>query len=236
MNEECYQGGLSSRNERLLQRYYDADRSLFVSLMARYLLGSSKEANLFLKSLEEQSVLLRMWAKEQESSVECWDIIEQRIAQEEHAQIFLGERKVVPVRRLSVSPFAWSLSGAVVSAVFVFGIMSSFAPTGVGFDPQAALNNEMRPVVAQANPELASIPIVARGAEPDLPVRLVSTAPQPSEVEVDWLLSDGSVRMIQGSRGEVPIIWIKRKRSIPGSPSESAPRRIPQAVVVNNGR
>jgi hypothetical protein len=77
------------------------------------------------------------------------------------------------------------------------------------------------------------------------PSQIPSVSSRP--VEVDWMRSDGSVRMIQDPRAGTPIIWVTRRSQVPqltrrgirkSDSRESAPRRslqqrVPTATFVS---
>lgn len=53
-------------------------------------------------------------------------------------------------------------------------------------------------------------------------------------VEVDWLRSDGRVRMLQGAKERVPIIWVRRRTPAEKRQGEVRDyRQVPMAVPVN---
>lgn len=221
---------LSDRQERLIMRFADGECGPLARLKAKKLVRRSASARRFLDDLRHTSVFMGGYEndlhKSESGQVDLWKRVEQRIEQEERAAIFLGERRAgvkVDIFKefFSSSSLAAGLSGGVVAALllaFVWtpdGAMlpvpeSSDAPAGSAPLAQAVSN----PAVATQNPVQRSVKLVSQGAPAARQRSMFNSGnivAETSGVEVDWMRSDGQVRMIQHPESSVPIIWVKKR-------------------------
>lgn len=190
---------LSEREERLLSQYFDGEAGFVNSLRARRMITQRGDAREFVRVLSviRDGTLVKA---EHQAPVGLWNRIEARIEQEQRSELFLGERRgrrglAEPLhdggRRLfSLEHLMWGISGGVVTA----GVM-------VLLSSQALFDTRRYPV--------------------PVPIRLVSQsgpeqlARQPRVVEVDWMRSDGRVRMMHDpERSSGSIIWVQKRKPV----------------------
>lgn len=224
---------LTNYSMRVLSMYHDGECGLFTRSIARFLLASNKNAISYLDSLSEQGTLIKSWSREEEQRTINWDHLSQRISQEEYSQVFLGDRKGSVEKSNSwFKPLGWGLSGAFASAMLVFSVM-----VGGVSDPQSKIDYSK-----VSDKSLYGIPVVSQVNSPSVPTSRRVSVQSNSPIELEWLRSEGNLRMITPVRqGEVPIIWIKPKSRKVKSQNELAnpansQTRVPQAIVVNNAK
>jgi hypothetical protein len=224
--------GLSERQERLLMRVADGQVGFFDRRRASALLEKSAAARNFVDGIRNSGALSRVALLNSADSdlrtheVDLWGRISRRIEEEERAELMLGrrvtdERERAPLgwfERLGFDRLAWGLTGGMVAAsltVFILRQPPSAARDQQNFSvaslplPHVAFNNTERSLPAIA-PVSTSAPVSFSSAEHNV-------------VEVDWMRSDGRVRLMQDPSERSAIIWIKR-RDIPRA-VEAAQRR-----------
>lgn len=193
---------LSEKQELLLMRAHDGECSFFARWQAQRLLKRNPGAVRFQNSLQALQPLLEDTEEpENTSDGELWNKIERRIADEEHAALFLGERRFDADPESREGGRNWLLVAAPLSAAalalfFYFdGGVNTQAGSGTGAvarstaNTVAALDRQAVPVSVTANSHFSG---------------------DSNPWEVEWIRSEGRVRMIQNSRGRVPILWINR--------------------------
>jgi hypothetical protein len=194
---------LSEQQEMLLSSYVDNECSFLSRVRAERLIKRSEAAKLFVKNLKNTSQTYRSLFSETTSSPDLWDKISQRITAEERAALYLGERRPTTERAESPSRGGFlsrhavigGLSGAAVAACV---LMLVTRPTKPG---------EILPVytggpVAATN--RSAFHQASLGSSPQ------GTAPS-SAMEVDWMRSTGSLKIIQSPSDNSAIFWVRRR-------------------------
>lgn len=202
---------LTEGQQLLLSKFYDGECGYLESLRAKRLLARSPDAVEFCRQLDsvKDSCISKLSITTSDgSSVNLWDRVSARIEQETRAEMYLGKRRMTHDKRGSLwerfaSPYALAggVSGAALAAIMlVVGYSSSGVTTFVA--PQTAATNEfqlVRPVAMGAN--TGRIPTTLR-------------VPGSSSLEVDWVRSQGSLKLIPDPNGSSAIIWVRRKPGV----------------------
>jgi hypothetical protein len=232
---------LSLREEMLLMKFYDKECSWFERCVSEVLLKRKKLARLFVDVLQKESEVCRDFCENIDNpvsfgkdfddgiAVDLWDRVERRILQEEKSAIFQGARiqssdltgarlGILGQEKEEVGSFtswmtrgAWGASGAFLtaSALLLFQSPSLKANAPVSFTSNI---QSYVPVALQEG-------VVSGSAEPSTQVsNQINGAPVTTMVsspyEVEWLRSDGRVRIVDSdSRHSAPIIFIKKNKS-----------------------
>lgn len=232
---------LSEKEELLLMKALDGEGSFVEDLRAKWLLKRSTLARDF----------VRLWGKVRTETVseldsrvpvdlDLWPRIAQRIEQEQRAELFLGKRTFKAERVWFRSP-ALGLAGASMAAA---ALMFLVLPRGEsllrsGGLPQGgagvALQNNVGPV-SQLEPVAFSGAETQHRDRPQIIERGVPEAMLPQTMEVDWMRSDGRLKVIPMPSGQGGIIWVKRKNgSVVGVPSSVVRRSNPETFDVAGG-
>lgn len=201
---------LSEKQQLLLSKFHDGECGCIESLIAKRLLARSSDAVEFcqqLDSLKDCCLSNLSITTSQGESVNLWDRVHARIEQETKAEFYLGKRRIAQTRETLwerlVSPHALAggLSGAALAAfLLVVGYRSPGVTTFVA--PQTASTNQfqlVRPVAMSA--DTARAPATLR----------VPGGASRSSFEVDWVRSQGSLKLIPDPNGSSAIIWVRRK-------------------------
>ena len=245
---------LTVSHERLLMRYHDGECSWFTTRRAKALLAISTEAKEHLAHLQQLAQTVDNFSHATVTPTDLWSRIERRIDQEEKAALYLGKR-------------SFSATGGVqrytgLSGAFTFGVPVAACVLAVSFfvfsGSEAPVNEIRQNVASIAVPgrviESRSVLPVANTApvtyaDPSTGVQVSPTAQfvrSHDPWEVEWIRSDGRVRMIHQSSGRAPVLWIKRHnngtslhrdqvhRLQDGSELRIIDKRIPQAIAVVN--
>ena len=190
---------LSEQEELLLSQYFDGECSFFARRRAQRLLLSNPLAQTFLDNLSAVGSECRALAESRADTVDLWARISTRIDAEEKAAFYLGERREsasqsILSRVRPTQALFGGLSGAVVAAavlVFVAApadkVQNSPSPSASAFKQAAIGAFEARPAAFQAQAK--------------------------SAMEVDWMRSNGSVKLIQNPAGKSATIWVRRKKA-----------------------
>jgi hypothetical protein len=256
---------LSEKQERLLMCYHDAACSWFGGVRARRLLGNSESARQYVESLQAISSAMKSPSSSSATSVELWQGVARRIEQEERAALYLGKRTFVDKGRsanqgrvfngfwvgvpvVAASALALALVWLPGSETSPLGGTETF--TGTAPRLQTAQNEQVLP----ASQQNLVLPVSAQGSVEQRPseMALAQNTPLPSYArsqdpwEVEWIRSDGRVRMIQHRAGRAPILWINRQGSMGRLPTQEVHRLkdgselrildnpVPQAITVSN--
>lgn len=199
---------LSEQQELLLSSYVDNECSFLSRLRAERLIKRNDTAKLFVQNLKNTSQTYRSLFSDTAASTNLWDKISQRIDAEERAALYLGQRKPATVadERSALANFfskqalIGGLSGAAVAAC-VLMLVSRPAKPG-----------EIIPVYTGG-------PVAAHNASAFHQASLGS-APQAagagSSMEVDWMRSNGSLKIIQNPSDNSAIFWVRKR---PGAPT-----------------
>jgi hypothetical protein len=198
---------LSERQELLLSSYVDNECSFLSRLRAERLIKQNETAKLFVQNLKNTSQTYRSLFSDTAASTNLWDKISQRIDAEERAALYLGQRKPATVAQerptlanfFSKQALLGGLSGAAVAAC-VLMLVSRPAKPG-----------EIIPVYTGG-------PVAAHNASAFHQASLGS-APQAavagSSMEVDWMRSNGSLKIIQNPSDNSAIFWVRKRSGAP---------------------
>jgi len=202
---------LTPREERLLECYHDGECGFVRRYIAERLMKENVAARGYIESLERvRRVSVARGACSGE--IDLWSKVAVRIAQEEHAAVFLGERRESWGERLvgfvrEHRHVAWGIpSGAALAGVLLLFI------SPVGESPERGMSEVARNSTTPPVVNLASTDVgrpVGRFREP---------------VEVDWVRGSGRVRVMQDAHRNSAIIWVRRPQSprfLPGERFDS---------------
>lgn len=266
---------LSEKQERLLMCYHDEACSWFGGIRARRLLAISEAAREYAQSLEDISTVMSSPAQMRSGSVQLWQGVVRRIEQEERAAMYLGKRIFADRTRSKAAARDYSFfkAGVPVAAIGALAVAFLMLPVqefdsanengarlqtvqqGVserspqqGFVMSVAANNP----VTQPSASLASASLASAGQASSSNLALSQSTPVPQygrsqdPWEVEWIRSDGRVRMIPHRAGRAPILWINRQESFgrlhgqevhrlqDGSELRILEKTVPQAITVSD--
>jgi hypothetical protein len=214
---------LSERQQVLLSRFHDGECSCLQSWLAKRLISRNPDAQAFLHQLTDlkdccvefvncQTPHATTEASTEASGGEGIDFCNRvmaRIEQEARAELYLGKRRVEQPqvslweRLTSRHSLAGGLSGAAVAATVL----------AVLYQP-STINTFRAPVSVASNNPLQLVRPVAIESGVNRLAGLPSTLPRVvthRPLEVDWVRSQGSLKLIPDSSGSSAIIWISRK-------------------------
>ena len=212
---------LSEREELLLMKYHDGAANAFERSRAHRLLRKNSEARAYLEGLSRVEGVAKEYVKEvSEEANDLWNQVALRINQEEKLEVWLGERKHDSKRNhfdfSAFTPKEWGFAGALATAC-VAVLAFYVGPLFQEMSPTAQIATESSTATTAAGPKrLPAVSLVSDGATTREPPRLLEPE-MPYGVEVDWMRSQGSVRMIQDPSGKSAIIWVKPRRHKIGS-------------------
>jgi hypothetical protein len=196
---------LSEQQELLLSSYLDNECSFISRLRAERLIKRNETAKLFVQNLKNTSDTYRSLFSESTQSPDLWDKISQRIDAEARAALYLGQRKppTETHEKPSVAHFfskqalVGGLSGAAVAACVLLFISR---PTKPG---------EIIPVYT-GGPVAAHNPSAFHQASLGSPQQAAVAG---SSMEVDWMRSNGSLKIIQNPSNNSAIFWVRKRPS-----------------------
>lgn len=209
---------LSSRQERLLGRFFDGECRFWEKLAAGRLVRTSPAARAYLDSLKG---LREACAPRRAADVDLWSRISARIEQEQRSAILLGKRELNASWHERISGFrerfgsrmAWGVSGAFAAACAGFLALSIDAPGKKG-TPE---------LVADAKPAASSnLQLVSEHSGKAGTPKIIDPS-YPVALEVDWMRSDGRVSLMQDPARRSAIIWVKKRRTGRGEIFDSRP-------------
>ncbi len=197
---------LSEHQELLLSSYVDNECSFFSRIRAERLIKGNDSARLFVRNLQQTSQTYRSLFSDTHKSPDLWDKISQRIEGEERAALYLGQREPAtaqddgsPLARfLSKQAVLGGLSGAAVAACVLLFISR---PTQPG---------EIIPVYT-GGPVAAHNPSAFRQASLESARQAPTSG---SSMEVDWMRSTGSLKIIQNPHDNSAIFWVRKRPSV----------------------
>lgn len=215
---------LTEKQQMLLSAYVDDECSRLSRFFAERLIKTNSEARLFVQNLKNTSQTYRSLATSNDSSVNLWDRISQRIEGEERAALYLGQRKPVTTsnapslleRLLSRQAIVGGLSGAAIAATVLLLVSRPSKP------------GEILPVYTGG-------PVAAHNSSAFHQASL-GNEPQSfgarSAMEVDWMRGNGSFNIIQNPNDKSAIIWV-RKRPSTGTSRAQGIKPTPTIRVLN---
>ncbi len=212
------------KEEKLLSRYIDNELGILGKFKAKSLLKRSSEARDVVEGLSEQSELVSSLSTNS-LKVNLADKIFQRIEQEEKAEFYLGKRRNLEKQERD-SAFSWGLVGTLASAAACLALFFTFANDN---------SDNIETQVAKVQKESF------QAERQSSTVQLTSVSDsgfdfEDPSVEVEWLKSDGRVKMIPAkNEKQMPIIWIKPRR-FGDTPRiiETPELNFPRAITVKN--
>jgi hypothetical protein len=228
---------LTENQEILLSQYSDGECGVWRSIVARRLISRNPAAKDFLLALQRvRNTYTSELSTAQPPTVDLWDRISNRITQEERTALYLGERRLEhqaqsPWSEANWSSALWSrirspyavvggVTGAACAAIL---LTVMYRPSEiVSFSaPQTAMQNTMSYVQPVA--------VSGKSYRP----RVAPPLQQPS-LEVDWMRSHGSVKVIPDPNGSSAIIWVRRRQALPARPRiQSEARTAPTLRAAN---
>ncbi|MEY4668353.1 MAG: hypothetical protein RL518_1052 [Pseudomonadota bacterium] len=195
--------GLSEQQQLLLSLYVDNECSFISRMRAEWLIKRNSFAQVFVQNLRNTSQTYRSLFSDTASSPELWDRISQRIDVEERSALYLGERKPATEQREQPALIAWfskqsvigGLSGAAVAACVLMLVSPPTRPA------------EILPVYT-GGPVAAHNPSAFHQASLGASAQGISAGPS---MEVDWMRSNGSLKIIQHPNDKSAIFWVRKR-------------------------
>ncbi len=199
---------LPGRQEKLLQQYLDGECGFIGRKRAELLLRKNALAREFMRSLKSlRSEARGMLAKDVPPPPDrLWERVAMRLEEEERAAFFLGARRIK--RERSFPRISWSIPGAAVAA----GLAAFFIMQQPDEKKTVASQNESYGFKEASAFPIPAVSLVSQGASRGYQAPRII---EETDVEMDWLRSDGRVSVIPGPNRRGPIIWIKRERAVP---------------------
>ncbi len=215
---------LNEGEEVLLMKFFDGQCAFLERGKAQRLIEQSQSACEYMDMLRKAAQAAQTLGRQQTLKVDLWQEVSRRIDAEEHAAIFLGKRDTHAHPSLSerVRGFfsnAWNLgiSGAAVTAgLAFFMLLPATTPTS---DDAEQMVDMVRGVSYEAADASRAANVGGALASSNAEVRPVGIHGRPqildeqtaNVVEVDWMRSDGRLRMLHEPSERSAIIWVKRR-------------------------
>ncbi|MBN8550365.1 MAG: hypothetical protein J0M12_13715 [Deltaproteobacteria bacterium] len=211
--DDKMQAQITEHEELLLMKFFDGQCSFLERGKAQRLIEQSSSAAQFFTTLQASSRLTQDALKAQ-PKVDLWDAVSRRIESEEHAALFLGKRESQRERSFSercVEFFSsrWSLglSGAAVAASVALFLVAPF---------KSGTANTSEQMVELVRGVSYDAPSTQAGSASVQPVGVhgrprILNEQAPNVVEVDWMRSDGRLRMLHEPTESSAIIWVRRR-------------------------
>jgi hypothetical protein len=243
METKAEQKPLSDYQERLIAAFLDGECSIIQRWRAVRLLKNNPLAQEYQEQLKAASrgVVEAMRGGEAQSAghkpVDLWQRVSARIMQEDRAEIFLGRRRV-RVKEGSawkdslMAPLGWGMSGAFATALLallVFRANPVGAPVGdnvAKLSPPSQLEasgSDLSSGISPVSLEQQKGPSPRLGSPAAIEEPVLAGVPQraPRVFEVDWMKSQGRVKVIPDPAQRAAILWVQRNRPIISQPVES---------------
>lgn len=211
---------LTIKQQQRLQKYIDGESSTICKFFTKRLIERNEEAKEFVDSMLNLSLGIKQsQIKPRVNSDELWNKISLRLDQEEKARFYLGERRSGAVEKsgfknLFVNPYFTGASVALAS-FFLGIIIKSQAVPNVTDVASSTIKR-----YSDFSSNIPSLQSVNYGNS-----RPTTRAISP-EIDIDWVKSDGHVRLLSSPNGANNIIWVKRR---------SAPIYIRKKPIKNPG-
>jgi len=212
------------RQEMLLCSYYDGQSGFFGSLRARRLLARCPKAREFYEQLSKASVASASYfslGKEGElqhdNTSDLWERVSQRIDQEERAALYLGNRKFNVSGATSAPDFGRLLkistgfAGSMAIAAMALFVFLPAANVSLHQNNQPITMGDMASSSTRNFTEASAEGVNYVSHERVEPLRITENRLNRA-MEVDWMRSQGRVRLIQAPSERSAIIWVKRDR------------------------
>lgn len=223
---------LDEWDEALLMKYVDGECGFFGRRRAASLLKRNVHAKRFVHELRFccKKGCEGLMPKEEP---ELWGRISARIAQEERTAVLLGGRELRKewswslASALSWSRLSWSgaAAGAAMAGLALFVVQSDFGGSGVDSNDTLSASISSSPMIE---------PVVAKVRESRPSITLRRSDP----IEVDWVRSNGRVKVIHDRSSAGGILWVSRATSElieaeADEPIRIIEKRVPRAYSVS---
>ncbi len=240
---------ISERDELLLCRYFDGEAGLWSRFRAKRIISHSAAAQEFYGSLDKiKGVVSANSGAQTDDVADLWDKISARLDSEERAAFYLGERHNSSHEQnrsywhnfISSQALWGGLSGAATTALVLLFVAarpnSDSSLAAVQGDLRSSPQNGFRQI-ALGNPmsfidnggrqssllhQARSMTIRDRDALSARPRMLTERS---SSMEVDWMRSNGPLKLIQNPSEQSTIIWVKRRSTLPTQDTLSESRQ-----------
>lgn len=197
---------LSEKQQSILSAYYDRELGFLTNFYVEKFLLQSPAAKEFLAELSSLSA--QFIADYQPAEIDNkWNVLNSRLLQIDKNSIFheadLPKISIVESfwkRHPIPATLATASTAFCLGLIFKLGFVNLFETTPVNTAPQT---------IASA----VTSPNITSAVSTNLPVTLASNHGLRSAVELDWVKSDGRIRMIPAGKGTSNIIWVKAPRS-----------------------
>lgn len=199
---------LSERQELLLCKYNDCECNFLERFLAKRLIEMNPNAKKFATSLqtccsESKKILSECGTK----SVDLWSRVCARIEAEDRAAVMLGKRNVTEGREPFFEKFGLGRFGYGFAAASAAAVIAAVVILPSAF--QNSYTNGQQVASAGSNSN-GNIHFVGASAASE-PIQILEKR-VPSTVEVDWMKSAGSVRMMNERSDRSPFLWIKVRK------------------------
>lgn len=224
---------LNDRERSLLMSYHDSSRDLSQLTFTerwklRRVLREKPEAELFLKFLTNISaqVVEAVTSQNIRLNKSLWSNIDQRIDQEERAALYLGKRDLSLDRdnrglgQLATwAEYRWAVPSAVAASLIVAGgLFMSKAGQVDSLTSRATIARSSNSTAGSMGAETSSLSRVRFASkQDDLPQIIEPSRNRPqtlSNVDVDWVHSDGAVRFLSDPERNSTMIWVKKRAPV----------------------
>jgi len=229
---------LTEIEEELLVRFFDGECNALERRQVRALIEKREAATEYLGQLGRGSKVLKSYFDAPDAGSDMWQRVSRRIADEERSAVFLGQRvKENSVRGFVEELFSFrglglsGLGAAITASVLLFvmqinpaGLSTNSDGLSKGLDYMSASrelsSSSMQPVStnsflppSELSPNLVSSNPGVESGGLSLPISRLVQERFPSTMEVDWVRSHGSVRLIQDPSDRSPVIWVQKRNS-----------------------
>ena len=211
--DRSLKGSLTEHEEKLILRYLDRQANLIDKFKIKRLLSKNAAAGEYLGTMKNLGEKLRADAHSlsfQSTRVDLWNRISNRIDQEQRAELFLGRRQATSVRPNAFhNLFSRPLyvgAGAFATAAVMLLIVPMLRTTGGG----TTLGVNPEQMASRIQLSTPAVNLVSTGRERP---RIIEEG-VPTSMEVDWMRSNGRVRVIQDPTDSSAIIWVKKRGNL----------------------
>jgi hypothetical protein len=220
---------LSEHQERFLSAYKDSELGFFGTAYVEKILLKKAAAREFLLQVSDLSNSIQTELANLDSSKERnpnWNVLNSRLLQIDKNSVFHDASFPFSEEAISKTSF-WkrhplSATLATATTAFCLGLVLKLGFLNyLGVDQ--TVNSPQNIVTATNNSELYM--------KPNAPVTLASAnnfskpSSVGSSVELDWVKSDGRIRLIPAKDGSTNIIWVKAPRNVYLENLPNQPRR-----------
>ena len=203
---------MNTKDELLLSKFIDGECSLFERFRANRVLTRSPEAPEFLENLKTTKQYLKQTLSSSHYDLSgedtLWLRVSNRIEEEERAVVFLGERAKDRNTSRLLKEYSQGIFG---NSGMMWGGVTGTAVVAAALMVFVSIKDESSPSLL-ANSQVSSrLTTPAGGAAGRRPVILERSLG--SAMSVDWMRSNGPVRVTEDPHDGAPMIWISRRSS-----------------------